>query len=256
MEFAGCYLLRSKHPSYKNHCYVGFTVDPPHRLKQHNGEIVGGAFMTHTKRPWEMTMVVYGFPSRKLALRFEWSWQHPTESKRLKELNWQTIFRELDGPRKFLSHVRIVKEMLSIKPWVRLSLKVCVTCPDVYDLLKAPPNLPSNLHVHMGTLEGLPINVATIPTPGRRVPPRCVLCVSLESPPPSPANWAICPFCSAFLHLRCLAKQFISQSKNAENALIPTDGFCPACHETLIWRDLVELRNQFENGAPDQIFAV
>jgi hypothetical protein len=62
-----------------------------------------------------------------------------------------------------------------------------------------------------------------------------------------PANWAICPYCSAFLHLRCLARLFIANSTEARTALIPTDGFCPACHESLIWRDVVEIRNQFES---------
>jgi hypothetical protein len=44
-----------------------------------------------------------------------------------------------------------------------------------------------------------------------------------------------------------LARQFLSNSPDAKTALIPTDGFCPACHESLIWRDIVEIRNQFEN---------
>lgn len=245
MEFAGCYLLRSKNPSFKNACYVGFTVDPPHRIKQHNGEIVGGAFMTHSKRPWEMTIVVYGFQTRQLALRFEWTWQHPREAKRLKEMDWTSIFKSLDGPRKYRSHVRILKEMLNMKPWVRLSLKICVTCPDVLEMLKEEPHIPSNHHVYLGKLEELPINVQAPPTPGRRVPPSCVLCAG-NSPPQTPANWVFCPFCGAFLHLRCLALHMISQSDNAETALIPTEGFCPACRENLIWRDVVELRNQHE----------
>jgi structure-specific endonuclease subunit SLX1 len=38
-----CYLLASKHPSYSNHAYIGFTNDPRRRLRQHNGEIEGGA---------------------------------------------------------------------------------------------------------------------------------------------------------------------------------------------------------------------
>jgi structure-specific endonuclease subunit SLX1 len=250
--FAGCYLLRSSNPSYRNHCYVGFTVDPPHRLKQHNGLILGGAFKTHTKRPWEMTLVVFGFPTRKLALRFEWSWQHPTEAKQLKGIDWTPIFQSHDGPRKFLSHIRILKEMMTVKPWVRLSLRICVTCADVVELLRKSPPISANCQLFLGTLEELPTGTELRPTPGRRVPPRCVLCASAESPPPEPANWAICPYCGAFLHLRCAAIQFISQSPQAGTALIPTDGFCPACHENLVWRDLVEIRNQFENGQPDE----
>jgi hypothetical protein len=199
-----------------------------------------------------MTLVVYGFPTRKLALRFEWSWQHPTEAKTLKTMDWNSIFRSLDGPRKYLSHLRIFKEMLNVKPWVRLSLRICLTCPDVVDLVKQSPRIPDNHSFYLGKLEELPIAGEVIPTPGRRVPPRCVLCVSAESPPPVPANWAICPYCSAFLHLRCAAIHFLAQSPHAETSLIPTSGFCPACHESLVWRDLVEIRNQFENGEPDE----
>jgi structure-specific endonuclease subunit SLX1 len=250
--FAGCYLLRSRNPSFKNHCYVGFTVDPPHRLKQHNGEILGGAFKTHTKRPWDMTLVVFGFPTRKLALRFEWSWQHPTEAKQLKTIDWIPIFQNLDGPRKYLSHLRILKEMLNVKPWIRLSLRVCATSSDVLELLRTPPIISANHQLFLGKLEELPITEEVVPTPGKRVPPRCVLCAYADEPPPEPANWVICPFCDAFLHLRCAAIQFIAQNEHAGTALIPTDGFCPACHENLVWRNLIEIRNRVESGQPDE----
>ena len=48
--FCGCYLLRSCDPAHPRSSYIGFTVNPLRRVRQHNGEIQGGARRTRRHR--------------------------------------------------------------------------------------------------------------------------------------------------------------------------------------------------------------
>ncbi len=57
--------------------YVGATVDPDRRLRQHNGELVGGARATRGD-VWTRVCLVSGFPDERAALQFEWMWKHYT----------------------------------------------------------------------------------------------------------------------------------------------------------------------------------
>ncbi|KAJ2891412.1 Slx4p interacting protein, partial [Coemansia aciculifera] len=79
--FYCCYLLRSLKPGSKDYVYVGSTPNPTRRLRQHNGEITAGAAATRSRRPWEMLLIVHGFPSKAAALQFEWAWQNPHMSR-------------------------------------------------------------------------------------------------------------------------------------------------------------------------------
>ena len=63
--------------------YIGATLNPDRRLRQHNGLLVGGAKATG-RRPgdWYRVCRVTNFPSFRMALSFEWHWKH--FSKKLK----------------------------------------------------------------------------------------------------------------------------------------------------------------------------
>ena len=72
------YLLTS---TTTNRTYIGYTIDPHRRLRQHNGEIKGGAKATRNGRPWKLMVAVTGFPSKTLALQYEWRNHHPGQLK-------------------------------------------------------------------------------------------------------------------------------------------------------------------------------
>jgi structure-specific endonuclease subunit SLX1 len=70
-----CYLLIST----TGNTYIGATVDPDRRLRQHNKELVGGARRTGqavaSGERWDRVCKVSGFPDNHAALQFEWRWK-------------------------------------------------------------------------------------------------------------------------------------------------------------------------------------
>jgi len=78
-----CYGLISKNPQHPTASYIGYTVNPARRIRQHNGEITMGARKTSRRRPWGMRFCLFGFTDHHLGLQFEWQWQHPLKASRL-----------------------------------------------------------------------------------------------------------------------------------------------------------------------------
>jgi predicted GIY-YIG superfamily endonuclease len=65
------YILRSVPRPMRT--YAGVTNNILRRIRQHNGEISGGACATKTTRPWELYAIVHGFgEDKRRALRCEW----------------------------------------------------------------------------------------------------------------------------------------------------------------------------------------
>ena len=72
-----CYLL---YIPGTNRTYIGATNDPAHRLKQHNGELAGGAKATKGKQ-WTQALYVSGFPDWSNTLQFEWAWKRQARNQ-------------------------------------------------------------------------------------------------------------------------------------------------------------------------------
>ena len=65
--------------------YNGSTNNLVRRLRQHNGELVGGAKATSGKGPWKYLAVMEGFVDHHEALCCEWRIKHPIGKKRPKK---------------------------------------------------------------------------------------------------------------------------------------------------------------------------
>ena len=62
-----CYILKCN-----NYTYNGCTNNFKRRIRQHNGEIKGGAKCTSRRGPWEPYCIITGFKDNIEALQTEW----------------------------------------------------------------------------------------------------------------------------------------------------------------------------------------
>lgn len=150
-RFFACYLLTSLCPRFKGHTYIGFTVNPKRRIRQHNGEIGSGAWRTKRRRPWEMVMCIYGFPNNVAALQFEWAWQHPVESLAVRKA--AANFKSLAG---LANKIKLAYTMVSLPAWQSLSLTVNFFSTKYQKHIAGCPTLPKHMRVQVSSLDELP----------------------------------------------------------------------------------------------------
>ena len=89
--------------------YIGATNDPDRRLRQHNGELSGGAYATKGKA-WNRAVYVGGFPDWTTALQFEWAWKRHSRNK-------PGLQGKLDGLLKLLQTERPTKSAIPFHIW-------------------------------------------------------------------------------------------------------------------------------------------
>lgn len=74
-----CYIIANGRATY-----VGASSDPHRRLRQHNGEISGGARYTTSRKGdgWTHECIIRGFQTKIQALQFEWAVKHAAPRRR------------------------------------------------------------------------------------------------------------------------------------------------------------------------------
>ena len=158
-RFFGCYLVGSRNPVMRGRTYVGFTVDPPRRIRQHNGVLASGAKYTRRLRPCSMLLVVYGFPSKVQALQFEWAWQKPRLSRAVRET--AVALGVSDKSSSVINKTKLVMAMCSLSPWKHLPLTLHFFDDDAHRIARercALSPLPEQMTITKSDMEAFSRN--------------------------------------------------------------------------------------------------
>lgn len=277
--FYCCYLLQSIHK--RQSFYIGSTPNPVRRLRQHNGILTrGGAYRTKREgtRPWEMIMIVYGFPSKTTALQFEHAWQHGYSTHYI--ANDERIVKNKNGGRTIHHKVGTARLLAKNIYFQRMDIVVHFFNLDVESIWKQ-----NRFNINdMGyiTIENSPSLTTSPPADNvivyselnlklveqflnrfmdkdmeiyqkyqdkltfGEIP--CGICqVSFNY---TSNNRQLKPFiafclhqdCDFVAHLRCLHRYFLDEEQLQEGVrnLIPRYGKCPDCSQILKWTNLVK----------------
>ncbi|KZV99005.1 hypothetical protein EXIGLDRAFT_726492 [Exidia glandulosa HHB12029] len=268
-SFYACYLLKSHKTPSATATYIGSTPHPPRRIRQHNGEIQGGAWKTKNGRPWNMNMIVYGFPSKLAALQYEWAWQHPQKTRHLRSVREEgAVFAR--AAKSLKKNILVARLMLSSHPYNLWPLHVKLFTSEAMrfwgEAARSTPPLPAGLTVQI-ELEGVdgksgqagsgrqgPLDVtddvftkahlakhATLHSEAGGH--ACAVCKEpIDIPTTDTLTLTVCPTkaCTSVSHLVCLATAFTTAEASTSQRILPRGGDCPGCRQYVLWGDIVK----------------
>lgn len=265
-RFYGCYLLLSESAEVpKGKSYIGFTVDPCRRIRQHNGELSrGGAKKTKSGRPWRIFCIVHGFRTQVQGLQFEWAWQHPLLCKTVRS---QVMAANIGGCKlssrgrqrecRVDSNLRVLEAMLSSPTWSRMPLRVTFfneehrskfrLCRETNVSIEYCQTVSlfsdSIVNRDIGIEESLL---------GKLSGASCAKCASAFTGKTS--RVVSCPSCSSFYHAACGASCFKFCGGSLRDLIPNKGGECSVCSSEISWIDLV--RSVFIYGSTASLAAV
>ena len=136
-----CYILRN---DINGRTYNGSTNSLPRRIRQHNGEIVGGAKATHTNRPWKYCMLLKGFDTHREALSCEWRIKHPTKARRR-----PPQFYGAEGRILSMNHVLNLDQWTSKSSGLGRGEPYTIYVGEEYVHLLEPHKMKQNVHINV-----------------------------------------------------------------------------------------------------------
>ncbi|KAJ9065843.1 Slx4p interacting protein [Entomophthora muscae] len=202
------------------------------------GEIACGAHQTLKKRPWEIAILVYGFPSHLSALQFEWAWQKPHLSRYINR-NFPGIYHKKTSEQFLPTKLRVLVHLLQCSGFSRWPLNLHFLISQVQDQfnknLKSDPSsmIPNHIPITFGSLNLVFPPVAQKPSsPSDADPRHCYSCQKSGYQMVKCLNSA----CQGVFHLSCLASRFSLGTL----FIIPIQGECPKCSHMLVWGNLIQ----------------
>jgi structure-specific endonuclease subunit SLX1 len=183
---------------------------------------------------------VHDFPDNISALRFEWAWQEPRQSRRIKMI--ESIQRKKPRESHFEYHFRILTEMINTPPWNRLPLKVrwlaesfCTDFP--------PDRFPDHMSICHGEIKATKKTVHKTKENKELMDAimtrrECHLCMDQIQNLENDRVLCINPRCKLVSHIMCLAKHCLEP-----NQYVPISGQCPLCECNFLWGDIIRKMN-------------
>jgi predicted GIY-YIG superfamily endonuclease len=139
-----CYILRNTQPNYHRSTYNGATNNPARRIRQHNGEITGGAKVTTQKGGgWQYCAILSGFPDKINCLSCEWRIKCPSGRPGKRESKYNSP----------AGRIKSLNEILPLESWTKqctvnnreFNMKLHIV-EDLYDNLELSV-IPENIEI-------------------------------------------------------------------------------------------------------------